>query len=139
MIENVEKIPSLYQDALDKAAIDVLPLLRQALNDAMESPIWPWDDGARDIIDTGALRASLQLSYNKSTKKVSIDYTAPYANLVQYGGYIQSGYNPSVRIYIPPRPWVDAVLYGGYGITAFPFEKLVAQRALNALKKFNLK
>lgn len=131
-------LEDIFNDCVDKAVEQTIPELSAALDAAMESPSWPWDGGARDIVDTGALRDSKSISYNKVTNVLSIQYNEPYADLVQFGGYITSGYNPQVSIYIPPRPWIDAVLEGKNGIPRFPFQELVEQRALEIFNSLDL-
>lgn len=107
--------------------------LTQALNDALEAPIWKWTPGVttdrkngasvespRDIVDTGALADSLRIN----TKKGSVDfaYREPYSRMVHYGGYIKPYGNPKAsKVYLPPRPWISSVLYGENGFEAFPF------------------
>ena len=139
-LEDQVKLIDLLDDVLEdfyyQAIEEKLSDLSLALDEAMESPVWDWDDGTRDIIDTGALKASKQVTFNRATGSLSINYSEPYANLVHFGGYIRSGYNPEVHIYIPPRPWVDAVLDGGYGIERFPFDELVSERTEELLMKY---
>ena len=128
-LQTLDDIESIWDKCVDEAIEITIPELSQALDNAMESDTWPWPSGARDIVDTGALKNSKTITYSKSTNTLSIQYNEPYAYLVQYGGYVTSGYNPSVSIYMPPRPWVDAVLDGGYGIAKFPFVEIVEKRA----------
>lgn len=66
---------------------------------------WGWIDGARDIVDTGALMNSVQ--FVDSGDGFSLYYSEPYANLVHYGGYINPYGNPNARVYLPARPWVQ--------------------------------
>lgn len=86
--------------------------IKAALDAAMQSNIWG-DMG--DIIDTGELMNSLQITISDS--KLTMDYTADYAAFVHYGGYIAPYGNKSIeKVYIPGRPWVDAVMQGNGGI-----------------------
>lgn len=93
-----------------------------ALDTAIGLSIWPTDNGIGDIIDSGELMRSLDVSIQESV--INIEYTADYANLVHYGGYIAPYGNESVdKVYIPPRPWVDVVLRSGVpGSDAFDFQ-----------------
>jgi hypothetical protein len=135
LVKTIEGMEEIFEECVDQAAEEIIPLLSEALDEAMESSIWPWDGSTRDIVDTGALRDSKDVFWKSTTKSIVIQYNEPYADLVQYGGYIKSGYNPEVSIYIPPRPWIDAVIYGGYGIQQFPFYELVQRRAMELLNK----
>jgi phage gpG-like protein len=135
LVKTIEGMEEIFEECVDQAAEEIIPLLSEALDEAMESSIWPWDGSTRDIVDTGALRDSKDVSWNSGKKSIVIQYNEPYADLVQYGGYIKSGYNPKVSIYIPPRPWIDAVIYGGHGIQQFPFYELVQRRAMELLNK----
>lgn len=85
--------------------------IEKALNEIMSSNVWP---SGSDLIDTGELMNSLQVTVNGDTVRMS--YTADYASLVHYGGYIQPYGNSKVeKVYIPGRPWVQAVVDGTAG------------------------
>ncbi len=73
--------------------------------DKSMSRSWGWISGSRDIVDTGALKDSLEM--NISSDSFSVSYNEPYANLVHYGGYINPYGNPNARVYLPGRPWVE--------------------------------
>ena len=74
---------------------------------AMMSAGWGWSDGARDIVDTGELMNSGQVTV--SGDNIVIQYSADYANLIHYGGYIQPYGNLNIeKVYIPGRPWISA-------------------------------
>lgn len=100
--------------------------LKIALDDAMNNPIWNWNGDTRDIVDTGALRDSLQL-YVDSDADIHILYNLEYAAIVHYGGYFNPYGNPQVKLYYPARPWIDSVLNGGGPVEKFmwegPYEK----------------
>jgi len=98
------------------------------LNNALESKTWDWPretyrkNGSvagrtRDIVDTGRLKDSLKVStkFLKTKTTFTIDYSAPYATFVHEGGYI-TPYGDTTRdsVYAPGRPWVTAVLQGGF-------------------------
>lgn len=120
-INYIDVLPDKIEEAHHKTMENIVLRLKEALDDAMSSAIWQWTGDTRDIVDTGALKASGKVSYNRATQNISIIYGEEYAALVHYGGYVKSGYNSEVQIYYPARPWVQAVLTGGNGVTAFPF------------------
>lgn len=87
--------------------------IEKALNEIMAANIW---ESGNDLIDTGELMNSLEVAVNGDT--VTMSYTADYASLVHYGGYIQPYGNSKVeKVYIPGRPWVQAVVDGTAGTT----------------------
>lgn len=94
------------QDANRKAIPQVAEDASKHL-DAMMRAGWGWIDGARDIIDTGALMASQEVSM--TANGFSVSYSAPYVNLVHYGGYIHPYGNVNIdKMYLPARPWISA-------------------------------
>jgi len=119
------------------------------LSEAMASSVWgPFSPkypyyrkngelvggGNRDLIDTGRLHDSLKLKTSfMATKTVTqIEYTAPYAALVHYGGAIQPYGNPNLpTVLLPGRPWITSLLAGGgpieqYNINAI-YEKAIQE------------
>ena len=117
-------------DAINQASIAIARDLKTALDDAMQSSVWQRADGTKsDIVDEGRLMASGRVTLSSSG--LLIEYTEPYATLVHYGGYIAPYGNLSSRVYLPPRPWVEAVLRGNGPVAAFPFsdyyERYVSQ------------
>lgn len=115
-----KKSPALFKRGVDYAMKSIAPEIKQALDDAMDAPIWKWKEGdTRDIVDTGALKKSGRVFYREGT--IGIRYGEEYAMIVHYGGYVGSGYQPDLRIYYPARPWVQAVLEGNVsGVTQYP-------------------
>lgn len=100
--------------------------LESALDDAMRSNIW---EGGSDIVDTGELMDSLQVTIQGDT--LTMDYTADYASFVHYGGYVMPYGNRSIeKVYIPGRPWVDAVIQGYGGLQPVDFVEIY-NRAFN--------
>ena len=100
------------REAIDWANERAENVIREFLDGAMLANAWGWRDGSRDIVDTGELRDSLK--FERSADGVSFFYTAPYAALVHNGGYIQPYGNANLdAVYVPGRPWVDAVMQGG--------------------------
>lgn len=140
--EDSSKMKAAMKRALirgvQKGTSNVNRELRAALNAAMESNVWgpfkpkfPYyskggqlrgQDNTRSLVDTGKLKSSLKLkdSFAQTKSTISIVYTAPYARLTHYGGVILPYGNPSATpVLLPARPWIDAVMKGGYGITPF--------------------
>lgn len=108
------------EEGIADANVAIIADLRTALADAMSSVSWPRADGSRsDIIDTGELLSSGRVTATRDG--ITIAYDAPYAALVYFGGYVNPYGDSSRRVYLPPRPWVDAVLSGGYGVAPFDF------------------
>lgn len=110
------------------------------LTTAMLSNVWSWPRETkrkngetagmtRDITDLGTLARSLKINTKNLVTKtsVTIEYTAPHALLVhgdintEQGRYISRSDGSSY--YYPPRPWIRAVVVGGYpGIEKYPFD-----------------
>lgn len=109
--------------------------LKAALDAAMESDTWEWTNDTRDIIDTGALKNSGSVRYVPATETLAISYGEEYAAIVHFGGYVTSGYNPSIQIFYPARPWVTAVIEGGYSVDKFEFEKRYLDYFIDILAK----
>lgn len=124
----VSQILNKFETAINRASGRVAVDLKAALDEAMMSPYW----GGQDIFDTGELLASGTVSVTDSG--VTIAYSAPYAAFVHYGGYINPYGNATSRVYLPPRPWVESVLFGGAGIQPFDFVSYYTQEIA---KEFN--
>lgn len=132
----IRDLPKDIRQAANQATNTVIEELGIALDMAMEAPIWNWPGGARDIIDTGALKNSL--SINKAGNGFTITYSQPYAAIVHYGGYIQPYGNESLeKFYMPARPWITAVLEGSSGIPAFDFAYAYERAFESVLGKYN--
>lgn len=100
--------------------------LSDALDEAMMSAVWSWNKGSRDIVDTGELMRSKNITVDGN--RINISYNVPYAGLVHYGGYIAPYGNRSIeKVYIPARPWVDSVVLGGGPTPQFDFEKIYTE------------
>ena len=125
------------------------PEIKQALTNAMNTKAYQWDYGDGDIVQTGELRDSVQVTAD--SESIVVTYSASssgdgtdYAAIVYYGGYIHPYGNPNVQIYMPARPWIKHVLVGGHpGVEKFPltdryfyyFEKfLIAQLPKGTIK-----
>ena len=116
---SVDALKAGFQRAINRASERIAVDLKAALDDALRSGGWPVPGGTADIYDTGELLRSGVVEITE--QGVTIAYSAPYAALVHYGGYINPYGNTSTRVYLPPRPWVDAVLNGGGPVQAFDF------------------
>lgn len=107
----------------------VVTKLIAALDAAMSSNIWNKIGETGDIIDSGALKRSLEVTVKQGL--ITINYNQDYAALVHYGGYIAPYGNSNIeKVYLPPRPWVQSVLFGGGPVTVFNFSE-VYKEALN--------
>jgi len=71
--------------------------------------------GGSDIVESGNLLRSKNITLNDSGD-IIISYDVPYANLVHYGGYINV-YGSNNKVFIPGRPFIEAALTSGYGLT----------------------
>lgn len=112
------------------------------LDEALESNVWSWPrstqrkngqmaGGTRDIVDSGNLKSSKKITTKYMTTKTvfNIQYSAPYATLVHYGGYI-TPYGDVSRspVYVPGRPWVEGVLQGNVnGINYLKIDEIMDQ------------
>ena len=116
-----------YADDKAKAAV------MAALDYAVSAAVWGWRDGSRDIVDTGELRNSL--SFIDSANGFGFYYDAPYAALVHYGGYVKPYGNPNIdAVYIPGRPWVDAVLFGGGPVQKVDLDSIYDDAIIQAFR-----
>ena len=112
-------VTSRIEGAIDRANVRILTDLKKALENAILSDIWRTNDGVDDIYETGELMNSGTVTFSKNG--ITVAYSAPYAALVHYGGYIHPYGNKNISVYLPPRPWVEAVFNGMGPITAFDF------------------
>lgn len=107
--------------AIDSVTGQLAEEVEQALGAALRAGVWAWREGSRDIYDTGELERSV--SVTATSDGISVSYSAPYANIVHNGGYIYPYGNKNARpVYLPPRPWVSSVLYGGGPVPQFDFD-----------------
>jgi phage gpG-like protein len=111
--------------AINQATVVIAQELEVALKNAMASNSWSTPSGSGDIIDTGRLMESGVIKADGSS--IVIAYTAPYAAIVHYGGYIAPFGNQSSRVYLPARPWVQSVLRGGGPVEKFDLKKRYGQ------------
>ena len=105
------------------------PEIEQALTNAMNTKAYQWDYGDGDIVQTGQLRDSVQVTAD--SESIVVTYSASssgdgtdYAAIVYYGGYIHPYGNPNVQVFMPGRPWIKHVLVGGYpGVEKVPINR----------------
>ena len=136
--EVTQKIRSAIASAVSKGVIKGITYveagLRPALNNSMDSQ-WQWGVGkagapSRDIVDTGALKSSLQMKtiHLKTQTRLEIIYNKPYAKHVYYGACIRPYGNKNAAIVcLPGRPWIMAVLEGTHGQPKFDYATPINQ------------
>lgn len=115
------EILNKFQNAINRASERIAVDLKSALDEAIRSPIW----SGQDIVDSGQLLNSGTVTVGPNG--VTVAYDAPYAALVHYGGYIHPYGKTSSRVYLPPRPWMESVIYGGAGLQPFDFVSYYTQ------------
>ena len=120
-----EKFPEAAKSAHNRTLHALAAEIKVALTDAMNSPVYDWDYGDGDIVQTGQLRDSIGMAVTENS--ITITYSAlssgdgtDYAAIVYFGGYIHPYGNTSVTVYMPARPWVKHVLTGGGPVPKFP-------------------
>lgn len=134
------KFPKAANLAHIRTLQSLAPEIEKALTDAMNAPVYDWDYGDGDIVQTGELRDSVNVEATEQSLTVSYSASSSgdgtdYAAIVYYGGYIHPYGNPLVTIYMPGRPWIKHVLTGGGPVPKFPltnrylywFEKYLVQ------------
>lgn len=120
---NINDINKRLATAINRASTRITRELKDALDKAILSNVWPTISGTADIYDTGELLQSGKVLV--SGNGITIIYDTPYAALVHYGGYVVPYGNASAeKVYLPPRPWVEAVLNGGGPVPKFDFVSL---------------
>jgi phage gpG-like protein len=122
---DVAAAAEIFDEATSYAVQVVSQAIREALDTAVSSSVWAWNTGgARDIVDTGELKASLSVAINGDT--VDISYNTPYASFVHNGGYIQPYGNQRIdAVYLPGRPWIDATLYGNGPVPSVNLDEII--------------
>lgn len=102
--EEIDKLEKQHDAAMTSVGEQLELYLAQ-----MMSANWGWEGGARDIIDTGQLMASGNVTVTDGN--IDIQYASPYAAFVHYGGYIHPYGNKNIeKKYLPGRPWISAAL-----------------------------
>lgn len=112
--------------AISRASVRIAVDLKSALDAAMGSAVWGSDDP--NIYDSGQLMASGSVVADGKTIRVS--YDEDYAAIIHYGGYIAPYGNVNAKVYLPPKPWVDAVLRGGGPVQKFNFDRYYREEIL---------
>ena len=135
-----------FQKAHLQSSTQVVEELTPLLNTALTANIWEWPRDTnrknggvagtiRDITDLGTLARSLNIQ-NKflQTKSVTkIQYTAPHARMVYYGGAIQPyGNKSAATVFVPGRPWIESVLRGENGLPKYDIYKVYEQNMARA-------
>ena len=120
-----EKIITKIRRAINGATEEVARALKEALDEAILSEVWQWTEGVRDIYDTGELMESGTVTVDGTGIKIA--YSAPYAMLVHYGGYINPYGISSAKVYLPPRPWIEATLNGDGPVPKFDYIRFYRQ------------
>ena len=128
-----EDIASRFEKAVTRASQRISVDLKNALDAALRSGVWPTPSGSADIYETGELLDSGIVTMDKSG--LTIAYSAPYAALVHFGGYIHPYGNTTTKVYLPPRPWVESVLKGGGPVPRFNFESYYRQEIEAELRR----
>ena len=128
-MDSIEPLIKRYgEDQIKSVLSQIGRELKLALDQALRAPVWAFNDGARDIFDTGALMASGQVI--TSGLQLTVVYGADYAMLVHNGGYIYPYGNKNLQpIFLPGRPWIRSVLFGGGPVPQFDFTAAL-ERAL---------
>lgn len=119
------KFPVAAAEAHVKTLASLALEIKIALTEAMNSKVYDWTYGDGDIVQSGALRDSVEVVSDKES--IMVRYSAKnetdgydYAGIVYFGGYIHPYGNPNVTVYMPGRPWVKHVLTGGGPVPKFP-------------------
>lgn len=127
-----QEVMNRVRRAINTASLRIVTDLKAALDDAIQSNTWQGINGINDIYDSGELLRSGRVQ--ATSNGFTIAYDAPYAAMIHYGGYITPyGRKTGERIYLPARPWVDAVLRGGGPVPQFNITKYYEQELIKAL------
>lgn len=120
----VKKIANGIDLAFIGGIRSISDVIRRNLGLAIMSNIWASGNGLSDIYLSGDLLRSQEVNVNDDT--IEIGYDVPYAALIYYGGYITPyGNKSSNKVYIPPRPWIQAVVEGMNGIPEINYEDIL--------------
>ena len=110
--------------AMVRAILDISDNVERNLALAITSDIWSTNNGLGDIYLTGKLLSSGRVTAD--TAGININYDVPYASLIYYGGYITPyGNENASKVYIPPRPWIAAVMNGTNGLPAIDYKAII--------------
>lgn len=101
---------------------------------AITSSIWNTNSGISDIYLSGELLTSVNIGTDLNG--INISYDAPYASLIHYGGYIVPyGNQNASKVYVPPRPWISAVLNGTNGLPEIDYSKIIYSALRSAINR----
>jgi phage gpG-like protein len=89
---------------------------------------WQGYEGARDIVDTGQLRASQKIDYTRDKLAIEVSYNTEYAAAVHNGATIR--YNNGNTRRIPPRPWMKIAK------EEMKLEKVMEDEIVKTVKKY---
>lgn len=91
--------------AVDQAFNEAMFLLGREMTKAISDNVWQWPNppSPRNIVDTGRLRGSQQLTFPASG-------TALFAWPVDYALYVHEGYTMKNGVTFPGRPWTTYAL-----------------------------
>jgi hypothetical protein len=117
-----------FRQAINRASGRIAVDLKEALDGSIANDAW----GDGGLVDTGALRDSGSVTINENG--LTIAYDAPYASLLHYGGYIHPYGNVNLRVYLPPRPWVESVLFGGGPVPVFDFARYYTEEIIKQFR-----
>lgn len=122
----IKNITRNIDKAMIRSILQISDTIERNLALAITSSIWSTNDGLDDIYLTGNLLSSGNVLINGSD--ISIRYDVPYASLIYYGGYIVPYGSRNVeKVYIPPRPWIRAVLDGTNGLPQINYGDIILQ------------
>lgn len=126
--------------------------LSKALEEALTSSVWDWSgvvrktpgvttnrvNGStvstpRNIIDTGYLLKHQRVSVKNGD--INVANRAEYGWITHEGGYIRPyGNLRAQKAYLPPRPWMRTVLFGGGPIERYPIPEIYTQEIAKQFK-----
>lgn len=133
-----------------KATGEIARLAKEAVEFNISNTIWAWPrvtlrkngssvSSPRDIVDTGRLLRSnsVKESFTVKGAKVTVINRAPYAGIVQYGGYVRAA--GGGRTYMPPRPFLDAIFNKAAssvpnGVRIVPYNRIIGDAVRQAIE-----
>ena len=118
---DISRYVTAIRSSLIDGLQDIVSAISANLDKALSSNIFSEPGG--DIISSGKLLRSRDITLN-SSGDIIISYDVPYANLVHYGGYINV-YGSGNKVYIPGRPFIEAALTNGYGLTPPDYYQII--------------
>lgn len=123
-VPDIKRLTLSIDKAMVRAILELSDNIQRNLALAITSSIWRTNSGISDIYLSGNLLESGSIS--ASTNGISISYDVPYAALIHYGGYITPyGNSRATKVYIPPRPWIQAVLNGTNGLPEIDYGQII--------------